>query len=332
MPCSIFRLDRWLGLLVALPLLAIADQTSETSPTRRFVFRYEVRVPAIEAGQGPVDIFVPLPIESAQQGVLEYAIGGNVSGTIERDAVYGNRFFRGRVDRATGEPLEVVLRAVIERRSPRSDFAAGAGAGETEKFLRANERVVVGHEILDPILAEVRLQAGSRDKVVLSRAIYDWVVDNVEYKKVGTGWGNGDTFWACNERYGNCTDFHSLLISLARTEGIPARFEMGFPVPADKAEGKIGGYHCWVEVHLEDEGWIPLDASEASKQPAQRDAFYGVQRGDRVHMSTGRDLRLGSEHQDSALNYFVFPYVEVDGKRFEGAVEKELSYRVIESG
>ena len=31
-------------------------------------------------------------------------------------------------------------------------------------------------------------------------------------------------------------------------------------------------------------------------------------------MSTGRDLRLGSEHQDSALNYFVYPYIEVDGK------------------
>ena len=37
------------------------------------------------------------------------------------------------------------------------------------------------------------------------QAIYDWVVDNVEYKKVGSGWGNGDTFWACSERYGNCT-------------------------------------------------------------------------------------------------------------------------------
>jgi transglutaminase-like putative cysteine protease len=74
-----------------------------------------------------------------------------------------------------------------------------------------------------------------------ARAIYDWVVENVEYKKVGTGWGNGDTFWACSERYGNCTDFHALFISLARTEGIPARFEMGFPVPDSRPSGEIGG-------------------------------------------------------------------------------------------
>ena len=51
----------------------------------------------------------------------------------------------------------------------------------------------------------------------------------------GSGWGNGDTFWGCSERYGNCTDFHALFISLTPSEGIPARIEIGFPVPTDRA-------------------------------------------------------------------------------------------------
>lgn len=331
-----------LGLLFSV--VACDDRSAERSSgrtaeavdpeaKRRFAFRYEVEVPAIGAGEGPVDVFVPLPVESAQQRVIEFAVQASLSGQVERDPVYGNRFFRGRVERSEGEPIAVVVDAMIERRSPGADEPAPRDDAESlARFLSANERVVVGHEMLEPILEEIRGQAGSTDKATLARAIYDWVVDNVEYKKVGTGWGNGDTFWACNERYGNCTDFHSLLISLARTEGIPARFEMGFPVPTDAPAGKVAGYHCWVEVYLEGEGWVPLDASEASKHPEQREAFFGVPRNDRVHMSTGRDLRLGAEHRDAPLNYFVYPYVEVGGARYEGPIERTFSYREVEAG
>ena len=124
-------------------------------------------------------------------------------------------------------------------------------------------------------------------------------IDNVEYKKVGTGWGNGDTFWACNERYGNCTDFHALFISLARSEGIPARFEIGFPVPESRDEGKIAGYHCWVQFYLPEVGWFPIDASEAFKHPERREFFYGSPSRDRIHMTTGRDLELGEGHEAS---------------------------------
>lgn len=152
-------------------------------------------------------------------------------------------------------------------------------------------------------------------------------MENVEHKKVGTGWGNGDTFWACNARYGNCSDFHSLFISLARSEGIPARFEIGFPIPEDDAGGEIGGYHCWVQYYLPETDWFPIDASEAFKHPEKRELFYGTHPADRIHFSTGRDLRLGDAHRDAPLNYFVYPYVDVEGRRFEGAIEKSFSYR-----
>jgi len=197
---------------------------------------------------------------------------------------------------------------------------------ELALFLAPNRRVVVADEVLDPILAEVRQGAGSGDPAILARATYDWVVDNVEYKKVGSGWGNGDTFWACSERYGNCTDFHSLFISLARTEEIPARFEMGFPVPADRPAGEIGGYHCWVEFYLEGTGWFPIDASEAFKHPEKRELFYGTHPADRIHFTTGRDLRLGPSHRGKPLNYFIYPYVELEGRAWEGEIEREFRY------
>jgi len=42
---------------------------------------------------------------------------------------------------------------------------------------------------------------------------------------------------------------------------------MGFPIPEDRANGEIGEYHCWVEFYLPGDGWVAIDASEASKAP-----------------------------------------------------------------
>jgi len=311
-------------LMLALPAATSAD-------ARVFTFRYETVVGPIDPGSGPVHVWIPLAAESPVQRVVAEKIEASIPGAIEVEDAHGNRYWHGRLESANGSEVKVVVETTVERRLERPGARADRGAldperGDEPRYLGPNERVVVDHPILQPILSELRAQTNGDDKATAARAIYDWVVDNVEYKKVGTGWGNGDTFWACSERYGNCTDFHALFISLARSEQIPARFEIGFPVPEDREVGQIGGYHCWVEFYLPETGWYPIDASEAFKHPEKRELFYGTHTTDRIHFSTGRDLRLGSEHRDRALNYFVYPYVEVDGRAWKGTVEKRFSY------
>ncbi len=313
--------------------LGVGTGTAEPPGSRTFDFVYETTVGPVEAGRGPVHVFLPLPAEAAGQRVVSVEVDAAIPGQIETEPMYGNRFWHGVAAASDGEPIHAVVRARVERDVVRQGAPVAPvpalGPSEREslrRFLEPNERVVVGHEILDPILAEVRQRAGSQDRAAVSLAIYEWVVDNVEYKKVGSGWGNGDTFWACSERFGNCTDFHSLFISLARTEGIPARFEMGFPVPEGEG-GEIGSYHCWVQFYLPGTGWIPIDASEAFKHPEKRELFYGTHPADRILFTTGRDLRLGPDHRDRALNYFIYPYAEVAGRAYEGPVEKRFSYQ-----
>src|SRR5437763_451579 len=70
------------------------------------------------------------------------------------------------------------------------------------------------------------------DPMGKAKVIYDVVNAHMRYSKEGKGWGRGDAVWACDSKYGNCSDFHSLFLSLARSQGVPAKFEIGFPLPA----------------------------------------------------------------------------------------------------
>jgi hypothetical protein len=149
-----------------------------------------------------------------------------------------------------------------------------------------------------------------------ARAIYDYVFTTLRYDKTGTGWGHGDVLYACDAKKGNCTDFHSLFIAMARSQNIPARFEIGFPLPPDKHEAEVAGYHCWSDFWIDGKGWIPVDISEAWKHPDKRDYFFGSHDVNRVQFTMGRDLHLNPPQAGKPLNYFVYPYVEVDGKEY----------------
>ncbi|MGB5324770.1 MAG: transglutaminase domain-containing protein [Pseudomonadales bacterium] len=306
-------------------------------------FNYSVDIEPVGSSDEPIHIFIPLALNSPQQQVLAEKITASIPGNIEQEDRYGNRFWHGYLPKTNDEAITFSMEVTVQRKPAKlripdsSGELTAADQLALAKYLSANERVLVNDPILDPILAELRARLQGDNPVAnmrsaMARNIYDWVVDNVEYKKVGSGWGNGDTYWACTERYGNCTDFHALFISLARSEGIPARFEIGFPVPEDRVAGNIGGYHCWVQFYLPEKGWFPVDASEAFKNPARREYFFGAHPADRIHFTTGRDLRLGDAHKSAPLNYFIYPHVEVGGKPYNKDVSKQFSFKNLDAG
>ena len=175
----------------------------------------------------------------------------------------------------------------------------------------------------------VKVTEGKTQPLDKARAIYDYVFTTMRYDKTGTGWGHGDVLYACDAKKGNCTDFHSLFIAMARSQGIPARFEIGFPLPPDKHSAEIAGYHCWSDFYIDGKGWIPVDISEAWKHPEKRDYFFGSHDVNRVQFSMGRDLRLNPPQEGKPLNYFVYPYVEVDGQEYS---QRALAFSFADAG
>jgi transglutaminase-like putative cysteine protease len=159
--------------------------------------------------------------------------------------------------------------------------------------------------------------------LIQARTLYDYVIDNMRYMKFGD-YGKGDSNYACDSKTGNCTEFHSFFISLARSVGIPARFAIGASIPSDRNEGGIDGYHCWAEFYA-DGKWWPVDISEGNKYAALATYYFGRHPANRIELSRGRDLKLTPGPQAGPINFLAYPYLEIEGK--EVKVSSEFSFQ-----
>ena len=61
---------------------------------------------------------------------------------------------------------------------------------------------------------------------------------------------------------------------------------------------------------------MPVDISEANRNPELRDYYFGSLTEDRVQFTTGRDIDVMPQQDGPALNFFIYPYVEVDGRPY----------------
>jgi transglutaminase-like putative cysteine protease len=304
------------GLALSAGLLS-AEKTASHAQ-RSFAFTYEVHVPPVPGESLQSRLWIPLPQSDEYQSISKLAIESRVGHKTGAESEYGNSyavFSPPPVEAAAG--YDVTLRFEVTRREYQRDLRATGGQpapvkdAMLKRYLQPDKMVPLNATIAELARAQT---AGTTAPLERALKIYNYVVSTMRYDKSGEGWGRGDEMWACDSKRGNCTDFHSVLIGMMRSSGIPARFEIGFPLPASQTQGDIPGYHCWAEFYLDGIGWVPVDASEASKNPAKRDYFFGAVDADRVRFTYGRDIRLSPEQTGDPLNFFIYPYAEADGK------------------
>ena len=307
-------LRKVLFFLLVLPIFAWAQEA------RHFTFHYGFTVKNVPQGQN-VRVWMPAAHTDDFQEVKIVSAKGDLPLKKTRESKYGNEIYYADTNKAAQSELhfEVVYdvvrheRLVLGRNIPRLS---------TVKLKEKEEKRDLAADTLVPVSglpAELaaKVTQGKTTQLEKARAIYDYVFTTMRYDKTGTGWGRGDALYACDAKKGNCTDFHSLFMAMARSERIPARFEIGFPLPPDKHSGEIAGYHCWSDFFEPEHGWVPVDISEAWKHQEKRDYFFGAHDDNRIEFSMGRDLKLSPAQAGELLNYFVYPYVEVAGKKFE---------------
>jgi transglutaminase-like putative cysteine protease len=268
-----------------------------------------------------VCVWVPVPPTTADQKVklVERVLpAGSAKETEATEPVYGNRIFsfEAKADTKGEVPFAFVYEVTRKELRGESGKATKEEAKRIARFLEPDALVPITGKPLE-LLDGKKLPADPMGK---ARVMYDVVNDHMKYSKEVAGWGRGDSVWACDSKSGNCSDFHSLFISMARAKKVPAKFEIGFSLPEKHGAGPIAGYHCWAFFRPDGKGWVPVDISEANKNPMMRDYYFGNLTADRIGFSTGRDVNLVPKQAGKRLNFFIYPYAEVGGK--EVAQEK----------
>jgi transglutaminase-like putative cysteine protease len=317
-----FRLR--LPLVLSVVSVSIVSQAASGSErplkSRTLQLTYQATIRDIPRDAKTLEAWVPLPQTDLNQTIHQISINAPVPIAIGREPRFGNQSLHARVNRPRA-PVQITLVIEATRRE---------NAGHEQSLNAEDRRTYLAPEPLVPLdgpireLAVVATQGLMTDEEK-ARAIYEKVTGMMKYDKSGTGWGRGDALYACDAKRGNCTDFHALLIGMARSAGIPARFAIGLPVPESHGSGEILGYHCWAELHVDGRGWIPVDSSEAAKNPAKREYFFGHHDENRLEFSRGRDLTLVPSQQGPSLNFFVYPYAEVDGRPHE-AIDHKFTF------
>jgi len=292
-----------------------AQSAPQPATVREVEFTYHTDLTGIDPKAHRVEAWIPLPRDDRFQQVSALSIDSPAKVEVVKQPTGGNRVAHLSAAAPSSGSIPITTRFKVRRVEESADVEkAQAKMREPTDGKFAS---YLGPDRLVPIDGQIKLvsaKVGDEDGSAYdqARAIYEYVIANMAYDKSGKGWGRGDAIYACNVKKGNCTDFHSLFIAIARSRGIPARFTIGFPLGAASA-GKIPGYHCWAEFYAGGQ-WVPIDASEAWKHPQLRQYYFGHLDADRIAFTMGRDLVLNPPQSGEPVNFLIYPYVEVDGK------------------
>jgi transglutaminase-like putative cysteine protease len=268
-----------------------------------FEFQYRVVLPEIT---GNAKMWIPVATSNDYQSVEITSMNVPVEYKLLKDKEFNNTilYFEPQALQSQ-KTIDITYQVKRLERGPVDE----AGPVDS-RYLAENRLMPVGGRFAEVAREASRGRDGS--SLMKARALYDYIIDNMRYMKYGN-YGKGDANYACDVRTGNCTEFHSFFISLARSSGIPARFAVGASIPSERNEGGIDGYHCWAEFYAEGKWW-PIDISEANKYTALATYYFGHHPANRVEFSQGRDLQVEPGPVSGPINFLAYPLLEINGQ------------------
>ncbi len=270
-----------------------------------FEFYYETTLPQIEK---EAKVWIPIAQSDQFQDIEIKRMEIHGEDQMLSENEYGNKILLLNLNKEDSKkPIKITYHVKRKEKSAYPEKNV-----DLNKYLSGNVLMPVGNERFKEIVAEASAGKENDSKLIQARAIYDYIIDNMRYAK-NEKYGTGDAVYACDSKTGNCTEFHSLFISLARTANIPARFAIGAGIPSDRDEGGIDGYHCWAEFYAEDKWW-PVDISEGNKYTALATYYFGRHPANRIEFTKGRDLQFEPSPQSSPVKFMAYPIFEVDGE------------------
>lgn len=315
--------------IVAVCAVNIEKLNAKFSKTERaFIIEERISFKNLPSKIDELRIWVPYPVVDSWQTVEDFKLAGPFDYNLINDNEYDNVviYLRPKQGFQRTALKEIILSFKVARKEC-------CGTLEVNKvspnFIKSNNFELVNGRIRK-IAKEIT--QGKMNDLEKVRAIYDYIIGELTYSKDNPKvCGLGNSILTLKHKKGICTDYHSLFISLVRSLGISAKFEIGFGIPENAKSGKINGYHCWAKFYIKGMGWVPVDISEADKHPERREYFFGSVDENRIHLTSGRNINLKYAKDSKPLNFFIYPYAEIDGLKFND-MDIKISYKELKGG
>jgi hypothetical protein len=270
-----------------------------------------------------VECWIPVPSSDERQEV-EILGMDSIHGHLTKDPKYQNQIYYCHYDLSGLKESDTIKIRITYKIKIWEKSVSEA------KNLRALPKVVADNNLniylssnrliplQGPIFA-LRQQLNLSDyPIPAARQIYEYLISTMVYNWRVPGAGHGDAVWACNSKTGDCSDYNSIFIGVCRSAGIPADHVFGLPLRSKDGKGEVNDWHCWGRFWVKGPGWITEDASEAAKHPELHEYNFGTLSSIFLTLSHGRDVVLEPAQKEEALNMFASPYVEIDGRHFDG--------------
>lgn len=272
-----------------------------------FEFYYTITLPTLTEA---AELWIPLALSDAFQEVKILEKKVPVASKLLKDEANKNEvLYMNLGPEHSGKQISITYAVTRSEKGPYAEALTNP-----KIYLKGNKLMPVGGRF-EEIAKEALGEKIKESQLVQARALYDYIIETMRYMKFGD-FGRGDSNYACDSKTGNCSEFHSYFISLARSVGIPARFAIGASIPSDRNEGGMDGYHCWAEFYA-DGKWWPVDISEANKYTALATYYFGRHPANRIEFTRGRDLELNPGPTAGPINFLVYPYLEMAGKEIK---------------
>lgn len=158
-----------------------------------------------------------------------------------------------------------------------------------------------------------------------------WILKNIKYTDQAKRIPEGKDFltWFLKEtKEGNDVYIASCGTMMFRLMGIPARYVEGYlyqpSSSGDKTEVLQSDAHAWVEIYIENLGWIPVELSEGymDKIPSYLPDYQGVINGDK-NIDSSEDEEKEKEKEESESENLEEEQQNVD--QLENAGEEETA-------
>lgn len=263
----------------------------------------ELKVPN---GGGRVQMWVPYPRRSEYQDIRLVGIDAPVPTKVYQEYVYRNSmvFLSTPIDEIDVIRVEMKFR-ITRRERVAEDFLEledpdGYIESSARQWLRGDTLGLVDEATVESAIALTEDLELVSEK---ARALYDEAV-----------------------RAESVDSPDSLFIGMARAVGVPAKFSLGFELPAERGEGSIEGYRVFAEFYLPGYGWVPVDPTSARHKPDLAEYFFGAHDENRVVFTEGRNIELNPKQRGGPLTYFIYPYAEADGTAVKD-IRSQISFK-----